>query len=104
MLPVYVAADGVFESSHSRILIRDLHGVVGGGGEGVPVCWIEGLHCRRLHTQTGSQVSTSPAHFLSPAGSNVDDTDLLQSCHQLLPPLNLCEGLSQSTQLCRRSC
>lgn len=39
MLPVYVAADAVFESSHGRILIRDLHVVVGGGGEGVPACW-----------------------------------------------------------------
>lgn len=36
-LPVYTAAGGVFESSHGRVLIQDLHAFVGGVGEGIPV-------------------------------------------------------------------
>lgn len=36
-LPVYTAAGRVFESSHGRVLIQDLHAFVGGVGEGIPV-------------------------------------------------------------------
>lgn len=48
-LPVYVAADGLFKSSHGRVLIQDVRAFVGGVGEGVPVCRRELLHRQLLH-------------------------------------------------------
>lgn len=44
-LPVYTAADGVFKSSHGRVLIQDLQAFeVVGVGEGIPVSHREPLH------------------------------------------------------------
>lgn len=60
-LPVYVAADGLFKSSHGCVLIQDLHAFVGGVGEAVPVCRSERLHRRLLHKhkQEGSHASAA---------------------------------------------
>lgn len=60
-LPVGVAADSLFECSHSCILIQDLHAFVGVGG-GVPICWRERLHRRLLHRHKQEGISN---HFLS---------------------------------------
>ncbi len=48
-LPVDTAADGLFERSHGRVLIQDLHAFVGGVGEDIPVCRREPLHRCLLH-------------------------------------------------------
>lgn len=63
-LPVYVVADGVFKSSHGRVLIQDLHAFVG-SVEGVPICRGKRLHRWWLQTQPGSKSNISRCFLLA---------------------------------------
>ena len=74
-LPVYVVADGVFKSSHGRVLIQDLHAFLG-SVEGVPICRGKRLHSWWLKNQQGSKSNMSNC-FLLAAGSEGAATNLL---------------------------